>query len=243
MALNSFQPLKLKMITDTNLLFSTIAHKYERVNDLISFGVNSRWTRTFIGEILEDTWPEHVLDLCCGTAQITRSLLLEMRKRKGTLPTIDGVDFSDAMLAIAHKNLEDPSVRFIQAAAEQLPMASDTYDTICLAYGIRNIQDPKRALEEAWRVLKHEGTLHILELTCPSHPIPRFLHSLYLSTLVPLVGWMITGKVSPYRYLRDSILRFSIQNLLQQLQNAGFQKVVMKRYTLGTIHYIRAQKR
>lgn len=242
------------MPTDTQALFNTIAKKYELVNALISLGSHGRWAKKFIREVVKEKEPHRVLDLCSGTGSITRCLLRELIKQKKTIPLIDCVDFSEAMLSIAQEKLlrmwpqshvaGDPLefIRCIQAPAEELPLPSQTYDTICLAYGIRNIQDTKTALIQAARVLKPSGTIHILELTQPQEPITRFCHTLYLRTVVPIVGGVITGTLSPYSYLRDSIRRFSVPLVLQQLQDAGFQNVLLKTYTLGTITYIRAQK-
>jgi demethylmenaquinone methyltransferase/2-methoxy-6-polyprenyl-1,4-benzoquinol methylase len=234
----------MQLVPDTLSMFDAIARRYELVNALISIGSHSNWNKKLVENIIAEKKPKKVLDLCSGTGAITSRLIYELTKQKIPIPSIDCVDFSPQILSIARENLKTtgPSVQFIQASAEDLPISSHTYDTICLAYGIRNILDKKKALEEAFRVLQAQGTLHILELSKPQNRCIRVLHSLYLRTLVPLIGGLITRKFDAYQYLRHSIANFSVPHLLTQLQDVGFQNLQLRTYSLGTITYIRAQK-
>ena len=234
----------MQFVPDTLNMFDAIARRYELVNALISVGSHSYWNKELVNNILTGKDPKNVLDLCSGTGAIASCLVYKMTKQKRPIPSIDCIDFSSQMLSIARKKLNPicPSIQFIQASAENLPVPSHTYDTVCLAYGIRNILDKKRALGEVARVLQTHGSLHILELTQPQHRCVRALHSLYLRTLVPLIGGLITRRFEAYRYLHHSITNFSIPHLLTHLQDAGFQSLQLKTYSLGTITYIRAQK-
>jgi demethylmenaquinone methyltransferase / 2-methoxy-6-polyprenyl-1,4-benzoquinol methylase len=122
-----------------------------------------------------------------------------------------------------------------------LPFANDSYDTISIAYGIRNIQDKEAAIREAARVLRPGGQLCILELTRP-HTFIRPFHSLYLKTLVPLIGTIVTGQREAYRYLPRSIHNFSLTDLISTLSRSGFTPQMPQSLTFGIATLIIAEK-
>ena len=210
--------------TDTKQLFDTIATKYDFTNTIISAGINILWRRTLIKTILDESSPKKFLDLCSGTGIVTKELIRTMRHKKIPLPSIDLVDFSPVMLAQARSSLDQQNIhpRYIQADITTLPLPDMSYDVATIAYGFRNIDDKIKTVQEVARVLQPNGMLFILELTPPSSPIIRFFHSLYMSTLVPLIGGLITHHIGPYLYLNRSIQSFSVSELVKTLQNNGF---------------------
>jgi demethylmenaquinone methyltransferase/2-methoxy-6-polyprenyl-1,4-benzoquinol methylase len=167
-----------------------------------------------------------------------------MDARKLPRPTIDCVDFSCPMIAQARHQLEKRNInaRCIEADIRALPLPDGSYDTVCLAYGIRNIPDQKAALTEAARLLRPKGRLFILELTPPPSAFFRFLHSAYLKTIVPVVGGLLTCHIKPYTYLRKSIETFSVPDLMNTLQECGFACQRPVPLTFGTATIIEAQK-
>jgi demethylmenaquinone methyltransferase / 2-methoxy-6-polyprenyl-1,4-benzoquinol methylase len=229
---------------DIRQLFNTIAARYDITNALISFGCHTLWYRRFIHTILSESIPHAVLDLCCGTGAVTERLAATMTKRRIPLPTIDCVDFSDNMLEGARQRLHRLHVvsRFINSDAALLPLPDNSYDTIIVAYGIRNLTEKKKALSEARRVLKPHGKLFILELTSPSLPVIRLLHTAYLKTAVPLLGALLTRHKKPYQYLEQSIKNFSVPDLLSSLEQTGFSASDPVSLSFGVATIIQAEK-
>jgi demethylmenaquinone methyltransferase / 2-methoxy-6-polyprenyl-1,4-benzoquinol methylase len=201
-------------------VFNSIAFRYELVNTVISGGLYRHWNKKLLTTILESTTPQKMLDLCCGTGIVIRTLINEMQRRNLTLPSIDGVDFSEEMLQHS-RNAFPSNIRLIKADALHLPMDDGSYDTISIAYGIRNLSPQKEAVRELIRVLEPHGTIHILELFQPNSLALSFLHKLYLMSVVPLVGGCLTGVIQPYVYLAKSLHNYSLAGLVQTIKTCG----------------------
>ena len=219
-------------------LFDAISPQYDLMNGILSAGLNTLWMRKLVHAIL-DTNPKRYLDLCCGTGAVVVQLSSSSKK---PLPSIDCVDFSPAMIAIAQDRLSARNIphRTHVADATALPFANDSYDTISIAYGIRNILNKEAAIREAARVLRPGGRLCILELTQP-HTFIRPFHSLYLKTLVPLIGTIVTGQREAYRYLPRSIHSFSLSDLISTLRRCGFTPQMPQPLTFGVATLILAE--
>lgn len=230
--------------TDIRQLFNTIASKYDLANLLISFGCVSHWHRVLIQTVLTTHPPGTLLDLCCGTGAVVQRLIREMRRQNLPLPTIDCVDFSEEMLSQAQRRLLSLQIypRFINADAVALPLEDGRYDTVTVAFGIRNLTEKKKALEEVFRVLKPHGNLFILELTRPPSSFIRFFHGIYMKTVVPLIGGALTFHKHPYRYLDHSIERFSLPDLLATLESCGFSCHTPVSLSCGIATLIHAEK-
>jgi demethylmenaquinone methyltransferase/2-methoxy-6-polyprenyl-1,4-benzoquinol methylase len=227
--------------TDVRDLFDTISSKYDLMNDLISCGINRLWLKRLVQSIL-DTKPNNYLDLCCGTGAVAERLVTSCKR--GSLPSIDCVDFSFQMITIAKNRLSGLGVPFTTfvADATELPFSNESYDTVSIAYGSRNIEDKQAAIGEAARVLRPGGKLCILELTRP-HRLIRPFHALYLKTVVPLIGKVITGQAGPYHYLPRSIQRFSVSDLMETLRQQGFAPKVPQMLSCGIATLIIAEKK
>ncbi len=216
-------------------LFDCIAPKYERGNQLLSFYTYKLWNRKLIRETLQDPERQILLDLCAGTGEITYEYLKKVRKPK----TAYLLDFSKEMLGIAEKKRAkvsgDHTLHFLNADACQIPLEPAQVDAITCAYGIRNIVDPDKALEEAFRVLKPGGRIGILELTRPTNPLLRKFHHTYLKWMVPKIGKLITTDEEAYSYLSRSIEHFTDPVVLKEkMERAGFESVELK-YLFGGI--------
>src|SRR5690606_23749826 len=135
-----------------------------------------------------------VLDVCCGTGQITRALA----QKVGPQGFVVGLDLSPSMLKIAAKNLRDldnpQRVQLLVGNAMDLPFPDNSFDRVVIGYGLRNGADMRRALHELYRVLQPEGRAVSLELGNPRHRLLNKLYALYSAISPPLVGLLITGE-------------------------------------------------
>lgn len=201
-------------------MFSTIAHNYDATNHKMSFGLHKLWNKKLINSVHQANL---LLDLCAGTGAIAFSYLEKHPKTKAIL-----LDFCEEMLSVAKTKGINYENRFetIKADASSIPLPNDHVDAITMAYGIRNIKEPKKAFGEAMRVLKKEGTFAILELTRPQNFLLKIPHTFYLKKLLPLIGKKMTQQKQAYTYLSNSISEFiSPVEVVQMLKDVGFTTV------------------
>ena len=215
-------------------LFDSIVPTYDLLNRVLSAGIDSRW-RADVLRLTGDVRDRLVIDLCCGTGDLSRLL-----HDKGAKTV--SIDFSAEMLrrGLKRKALQGDS---ILADACVIPFGSNTFDVATVAFGIRNIPDLDHFMEEVHRVLKPGGRLAILELVRPRRRVIRFLYSRYLGTVLPLVGGIVSGRPLAYRYLSRSIATFvdppTVQDLLER---HGLTSVSFHPRTLGIAAIIVCQK-
>jgi len=224
-------------------VFSKIANRYDFINTILSFGTNTGIVKRLSALILKEHRPKILLDLCCGTANISKELLGSMKDHHFPLPTVDCVDFCPEMLKEAQKKLfsEPTMIRYIRSDATTLPFSDNSYDTITLGYGIRNICQKQKALCEISRVLQPKGKLFILELTRP-HKYVALPMRLYLQALLPIAGMALAGQWKAYRYLASSIYAFSTDQLLELLKKSGFKCTRVSTNSFGLLTFIEAEK-
>lgn len=218
-------------------LFDTLAPSYERVNKAISLRQNLRWNSLLVNRILSD---HHILDLCCGTALVTRTLL----SSQNNATSIDCLDISSKMLAQAKLDMPQTNIpiRYLCANALKIPAPDESYDAVVVAYGLRNIVDTDGTLREVYRVLKPNGFCHVLELCSPSNPICGLLHFAYLYSAAPLLAYLISGHYAPYLYLASSIRKFSVSRLLNAFTDKGFSLSNISLFSLGAVIIFSAQR-
>jgi demethylmenaquinone methyltransferase/2-methoxy-6-polyprenyl-1,4-benzoquinol methylase len=200
--------------------FSRVAPRYDLLNHLLSCNQDRRWrARTVrrLSGILRR--PDvRVLDLCCGTGDLL--LELEAAGGRGVL----GCDFSGAMLQQARR--KHSRALLVEADALRLPLADQCLDLITMAFGFRNLADYRAGLAETCRVLRPGGTLAILEFSRPPHRLWAALYGFYSRRLLPLIGGLVSGDRSAYRYLPASVSRFpSPEELAAEMRAAGFAGV------------------
>lgn len=215
-------------------LFDSIVPSYDSLNHVLSFGTDARWRKDMI-HCMGDLEGRMVIDLCCGTGDVSR--LLSQRGAKTV-----SLDFSLKMLhqGIRKKALTSDS---IMADASVLPFKSNTFDAATIAFGIRNIPDLDRFMEEVHRMLKQDGQLTILELVRPKSRIIRVPYSFYLSRLLPLIGGIMSGRPLAYRYLSGTIATFVHPLTIQKmLEKHGFTSVSHSPKTFGVATVIVCSK-
>lgn len=212
-------------------MFDRIAPRYDLLNRLLSAGTDVRWRRA-AADALGLRAPARVLDLCTGTADLLIEVLGRDARHRGL-----GVDLSHAMLSRGGSKLRrrglDGRAGLASGDAERLPLGDACCDAATVAFGIRNVSDPGRALRELRRVLRPGAPLVVLEFALPRGPLGA-LYRFYFGRLLPRVGALFSGDAGAYRYLPESVARFpSPEAFGALLAEAGFERVTRAPLSLG----------
>jgi len=210
-------------------MFDSIASKYDRMNHGMSLGIDRLWRRRFVRRLAKKL-PEKaaVLDLACGTGDLTKAL-----SEKGYQVT--GLDISSEMMAIGREKCRylSPKPNFVLGSAEQIPFPDDTFDAVTIAFGLRNFDHRARCLAEIRRVLKPGGQLAVLEFAVPRNRHWNKIYLFYFKNILPLIGRLV-GSADAYGYLVDSVLAFPrYEALCDEFRRAGFLFPRYKPYTGG----------
>lgn len=225
-------------------MFDSIAPKYDLLNHLLSGSMDRVWwwraAKTF-RDILKRP-DARVLDLCCGTGDMTLALL---KRRPAGGERVIAVDFSQPMLArgVAKFRAAGYDVEAIEADAMHLPLADASVDLIVSAFGFRNLANYDDALRELHRVLKPDGALGILEANKPRGPLGK-LYLVYFERVLPWIGRRVSGDGSAYSYLPASVARFpQPAEMIGKMERAGFTDAKWTRYTFGVAGLYRGIKK
>lgn len=224
-------------------MFDEIAPTYDRANHLLSAGLDRLWwsraARIFAPILAR---PEaQILDLCCGTGDMTAALLNRRPTTPETRPVV-GLDFSPQMLNRARRKHSTSRAIFVEGDAMHLQYADGSVDLITAAFGFRNLANYAEGLAEIRRVLRPGGQFGILECNQPSG-LTGLFYSLYFKRILPVLGGFISGKTSAYRYLPTSVERFPRPpQMLALIHEAGFKEASWTGYTFGTAGLYRAAK-
>ena len=213
-------------------MFGAIAPRYDFLNRLLSFGIDRRW-RTKAVRLLKYREGSRILDVATGTGDVA----LEIALRTPASVKITGADFCKEMVELgAVKVAASPYADRIDlkvAPCEDLPFANDTFDSITIAFGIRNVVDRKLGLAEMWRVLRPGGRMVILEFSTPRSQLFRQLYYFYFRRLLPVVGGLFS-RYNAYKYLPDSVLEFpSQEEFSRMLADVGFRNIHLHELTFG----------
>jgi demethylmenaquinone methyltransferase/2-methoxy-6-polyprenyl-1,4-benzoquinol methylase len=218
-------------------MFNSIAPRYDLVNHVLSANIDRLWwwrTAQRFRRLLAD--PEAaVLDICCGTGDMTMALL--KRRPAGSRPVI-AADFAREMLTRGARKFTGPFSRHgnaiaLEADALHLPLRSESLDLITTAFGFRNLANYRHGLEEFHRVLKPGGQVGILDFSEPDGVLGK-LYQIYFRHILPQIGKVIGGKDSAYNYLPASVSKFPPPaEMLEMMREAGFREVRWTPYTFG----------
>ena len=217
-------------------MFDSVASKYDRANDLLSFGQTHRW-RIKVRDAVAPKPGQSVLDLAAGTGSSSIAFNLEGVR-------VVASDFSQGMLAEGRKR--HPELEFVFADATNLPFAANEFDATTISFGLRNVVDVEKALREMFRVTKPRGRVVICEFSRVQNSLLRSLYEFYLKRLLPVFSRMAGQKPEAYDYLAESILAWPSQKkLAKKILAAGFEKVVYKNLVFGVvaIHVARKPKK
>ena len=220
-------------------LFNEISPTYDLVNGILSFGLDS-YRRKKIASLIPKQKPLRLLDLATGTGDQLFSIL----KRRPFITGI-GIDLAEKMLQIAKtkttKALQD-HLLFQVANATSLPFEDHSFDLLTISFGIRNIPCIETCFQEMYRVLKPQGTLFILEFALPHNCIVRWGYLLYLRSMLPKLGRLISQHPHAYTYLNQTIETFPHgEAFCHLLRKQGFH-TTFKRLTLGIVNLYIATK-
>lgn len=216
-------------------VFHSVAAKYDLMNDLMSMGVHRVWKRHTIA--CAGARPgNQILDLAGGTGDLTA----KFSRIVGDQGKVILADINDSMLKVGRDKLRDlgivGNVEYVQANAEALPFADNSFDVVTIAFGLRNVTDKDKALASIYRVLKPGGRLLVLEFSKPTTEGLSKLYDWYSFNLLPTMGKIITNDADSYQYLAESIRMHPDQDTLQSMmENVGFEEVSYQNLTGGIV--------
>lgn len=216
-------------------VFDSVADRYDVMNDLMSFGIH-RWWKRFTVTLCGVREGHRVLDLASGTGD----LAAQFARQVGDSGQVVLADINPAMLEAGRDRLIDAGeihrVRFVQANAERLPFAANTFDRVCIAFGLRNVTNKNDALESMFEVLRPGGSVTILEFSKLTIEPLRPLYDGYSLTVLPWLGQVVANNADAYRYLAESIRMHPDQDTLQaMLESAGFERVGFHNLAAGIV--------
>jgi demethylmenaquinone methyltransferase / 2-methoxy-6-polyprenyl-1,4-benzoquinol methylase len=221
-------------------VFSSVAKKYDLMNDLMSFGIHRLWKKMTIA--LTSPRPgQSFLDIAGGTGDLAARLA----KRHGKNSHIVLTDINPDMLNVGRQRLLDQglleNISFVLADAEKLPFPDQSFDCITIAFGLRNVTDKMAALRSMRRCLKPGGQAFILEFSKPAVPGLQTLYDLYSFKILPRLGKWIAKDAESYRYLVESIRMHPDQQTLKQwIFDAGFDHCQYQNFSGGIVALHRA---
>ncbi len=223
-------------------VFHSVADNYDIMNDVMSLGVHRLWKRFTLSQTGLKAG-QKVLDLAGGTGD----LAMKMSSMVGPAGQVVLSDINGSMLRRGRERLIDHgiagNVQYVQANAESLPFADNTFDCITIAFGLRNVTDKDKALRSMHRVLKPGGRLLVLEFSKPVAPGLASVYDVYSFKILPLMGKFIAKDEESYQYLAESIRMHPDQQTLKaMMREAGFDKVKYHNLTGGIVALHKAYK-
>jgi demethylmenaquinone methyltransferase/2-methoxy-6-polyprenyl-1,4-benzoquinol methylase len=219
-------------------MFSSIAHRYDLLNTLLSMGRDRFWRRFAVSQ-LPKAGTGTFLDVATGTGDVA----IEIVQQHNPAIKVTGIDFSEKMLELGREKIrktglqERIDIQFGDVTSLQFD--DRTFEAAIISFGIRNIPDYRKGIREMARVLKDGGRLVILEFTSVQNRFFRWIYKAYLTKILPLIGGMISGEKSAYQYLSDSVLDFPNPDQLKKimedtgLKNVRFHKLT---FSIVTVH-------
>ncbi len=212
-------------------MFAHIAGRYDLLNHILSLNVDKRWRRLVARKIAQSLPPDgaRILDVACGTGDLSLTLF------EKTGASVVGSDFCRPMLDIAaRKTANHGAIPFVEGDALNLPFRDGSFNAVTIGFGLRNLADVRKGLQELHRVLGPNGNLAVLEFSQPVIPGFSFLFRFYFEKLLPVIGGLVSGSRYAYEYLPDSVARFPNQEKLAELmRSVGFEDVQYQNLTGG----------
>ncbi len=220
---------KAKMVGN---VFSSVASRYDLMNDAMSFGIHRLWKDQFCALVPSDAM--NILDVASGTGDIA----LRCLKKGASKRIVTICDINYEMLIEGKNKALDKGVisglNYIQGDGEKLPFADNLFDCYTIAFGIRNVTNIDTVLSESYRVLKPGGKFLCLEFSKVNSPVMQKLYDLYSFNIIPKFGEFIAGDEGAYRYLSESIRQFPDQEkFAQMIKNAGYKNVSYRNLSCG----------
>ena len=213
-------------------VFSSVASKYDVMNDVMSLGIHRVWKDAMM-DWLAPIRGQALLDVAGGTGDISFRFL---QRASGANATV--LDLTEPMLSEGRKRAETVGIsgqlEWVVGDAMALPFEDDSFDVYTISFGIRNVTDPQKALSEAYRVLKPGGRIMVLEFSHIPNNLLQWFYDKYSFNVIPRLGQIIASDRSSYQYLVESIRKFPKQESFLKLVNAaGFENTKYRNLTMG----------
>jgi len=216
-------------------VFSSVAGKYDLMNDLMSLGIHRLWKRYFVATAQAKPG-DRVLDLAGGTGDIAALI----KPRIGETGTLVLGDINGNMLRTGRDRMIDRGLvagfEYVQCNAEALPFPDHSFDLVTIAFGLRNVTDKPAALREIYRVLKIGGQARILEFSEVKADWFKPVYDFHSFKILPRLGKLFAGDSASYQYLAESIRKHPAQDELKtMLDNAGFERTRYRNLSGGIV--------
>jgi demethylmenaquinone methyltransferase / 2-methoxy-6-polyprenyl-1,4-benzoquinol methylase len=211
-------------------MFNSISGKYDFLNHFLSFGIDRYW-RSKVIRLLAVKKPDNILDVATGTGDLAIAMV------KLSPHQITGIDIADKMLEIGREKVKnahlDEVITFKTGDALHIPFPDETFDTVTVAFGVRNYEDLEAGLREMKRVMIRSGSMVILEFSKPAKMV-GFFYRFYSKRIIPLIGKLISRHDFAYRYLPESVASFpSGMQFLSVMEGAGLAGCKMYPLSFG----------
>jgi len=229
-------------MNEVSAMFDRIAHRYDLLNRLLSMGQDVIW-RKRMARYFPKTEKPHVLDLATGTAD----QLIFLHARNAEIASGVGIDMAEEMLKIGRQKLLDRKLHEIFSLqtgdATNIPFDQDSFDAVTISFGIRNVGNVEKSLEEMYRVLKPGGRALLLEFSLPGNSLLRKFYLLYFRHVLPRIGALISGDGHAYSYLNSTVESFPYgKEFCDLLSSAGFKNIHAYPLTFGIATIYQADK-
>ena len=215
-------------------LFDSIAGDYDKLNHILSLGIDRTWRRRALKWITDGQPRKEILDIACGTGDFS----IEIARHSAPETAVTGLDLSAGMLEVMAVKVEAEGlgarIHIEQGNGEDMRFDDCSFDRVSIAFGIRNFEEREKALKEILRVLKPGGRLVILELSVPSNSVLKWLYCLYFKGVLPWIGGLVSGDRAAYRYLPASVLKFPGKDeWMATMRDCGYSNVIHKSFSAG----------
>jgi len=225
----------MPMRMGSGAMFDRIAKRYDRLNRILSLGLDRRWRRKLVRELGPLTSADEVLDVASGTADVALTIA------KRTPASITGLDPSEGMLDVGRDKVAagalDGRIQLVVGDAQALPFEDNRFAASCISFGIRNVPDRALGLREMTRTVRPGGRVVVLELGEPRGRGPlgaaaRF----HVHHVVPRIGAWLSGD-KEYRYLQESVAAFPAPEVFaQMMRDAGLTDIKVQPMIMGVAH-------
>lgn len=222
-------------------MFQKVAPAYDRANTVLSAGIHHLWRRKLVK--MADVKPGmKVLDCATGTGD----LAIEFKKAVGPEGKVIGTDFCADMMTTAPAKAKAQGLEIDYQVADvmNLPFADESFDRVSISFGIRNVQDPIKALKEMARVTKPGGQVFILEFGQMTTPVIKDLYGFYSEKVLPVLGGLVSGQKEAYQYLQKSSAKFpSGSDFVTWMNETGsFKKAKFEPVSFGIAYIYQGTK-
>lgn len=215
-------------------MFDHIASDYDRLNHIISLGLDKKWRNNAI-HFLEPYEPGKILDVAVGTGDFAITMAAQLRDM---VQEIVGIDISEQMMQYAGQKIKeaglDGVIHLQKEDATAMSIPDNTFDAVTVAFGLRNFSDIRQGLKEMYRVLKPNAPLVILELTEPKSFCMKCGYKIWAFHVLPLLGRLISSDAMAYKYLPKSVHDVpQRQKLVDIMNEVGFKNTFYQSQRLG----------